>query len=173
MFYATAFDLGCVLDEIEARQPLQYTLTGLFPDSDLRIHFSYSEIEGFGHAPHPTAVANPSYLVARRETSITSVEVPQKERGVLFAVDQRSNPDTIVLRPGGRHGNEVILCGMVGSVSSTPISKQLYKDIAASLRKRFRRQHEFLVGHEASAIWNAGVRLTIGAMAPPNFDLRH
>jgi hypothetical protein len=112
-------------------------------------------------------------LVARRETEITSIEVPQKERGILFSVDQRSNPDTIVLRPGGRHGNEVVLCGMVGSVSSTAISLQLYKDVVASLRKTFRKQHEFLIGPEASEIWSAGVRLTVGAMSPRQFDLRH
>src|SRR5579872_6190383 len=110
MFYATAFDLGSVLTELEAKQSLQYTLIGLFSDNDLRTCFSYSDIDGFGHAAHPTAVANPSYLLALRGTAVISVEVPQRSGGVLFAVDQRSNPDTIVLRPGGRHGNEVILC---------------------------------------------------------------
>src|SRR5262249_28723861 len=103
---------------------------------------------------------------------ISSIEVPQKESGVLFAVDQRSNPDTIVLQPGGRHGNEVILCGMIGTVSSSPISKQLYKDVMTAFRRMFRKQREFLVGHEASEVWNAGVRLTVGAMSPPQFDLR-
>jgi hypothetical protein len=171
MFYATGFDLGSVLAEVEAKQPLQYTLMGLFSESDLRTYFSYSDIDEFGHAPNP--VANPSYLVARRGVEISSIGVPQKEGGVLFSVDQRSNPDTLVLRPGGRHGNEVILCGMIGTVSSTPISKQLYKDVVAEFRKSFRKQRQFLVGHEASEVWTTGVRLTVGALSPPQFDLQH
>jgi hypothetical protein len=100
------------------------------------------------------------------------VKVPQNAGGVLFAIDQRSNPDTIVFCPGGRHGNSVILCGMIGTVSPTPISRRLYKELVMAFSGAFQRQREFLIGQEAAQLWKAGVRLTVGALSPRRFDLR-
>lgn len=172
IFYATAGDLGSVLSPIEAEKPLQYTLTGLFETNQPQTYESCANIPEFGRASHPTAAANRSFLVSHQGTNLLVREVPQKAGGVLFGVDQANNEDTIVLRPAGRYGNNIILCGMMGTVSQSITSKILYDFVGKQLRKNFKKQREFFVGREAFDLWNDGVRLTIGASSPAEFDLK-
>ena len=172
MFYATAGDLGSVLSPLEAEKPLQYTLTGLFETNKPQTYESYANIPDLGRASHPTAAANQSFLLSYQGTNVRVREVPQKAGGVLVGVDQANNEDTIVLCPAGRHGNHVILCGMMGTVSPSVTSKFLYGFVGKQLRKNFRKEREFFVGREAFDLWNAGVRLTIGASSPAEFDLK-
>jgi hypothetical protein len=172
MFYATALDLSSVLSVLEAAKPIQYTTTGLFETKVPQTYSSFTGIPDFGRAIHPTAVANPSYLLSMQGTQIRTREIPQKAGGVLFAVDQAENPDSVVFRPGGRYGNAVILYGTIGTVSQSSESKDLYNFCMKAFRKGFLRQQEFLVGPEAREVWNAGVRLTIGASSPVEFDLK-
>ena len=172
MLYGTALDFGSVLSALEAAQPLQYTLMGMFKVRSPQSYQSYESIPDFGRATHPTAVANRRYLLASGGTRILMREVSQKLGGVLYSVDQLVNEDTIVLRPGGRFGNDVILCGMIGTVSESTVSKELYRLVVSAFRENFRQEREFLIGPEAHAAWSAGVRLTIGALAPSEFDLK-
>jgi hypothetical protein len=172
IFYATAGDLGSVLSPLEAVKPLQYTLTGLFETNIFQTYESYADIPDFGRASHPTAAANRSFLLSYQGTNLRVREVPQKAGGVLFGVDQANNEDTIVLRPAGRHGNNIILCGMMGTVSQSITSKILYDFVGKQFRRNFEKEREFFVGREAFDLWNAGVRLTIGASSPAEFDLK-
>jgi hypothetical protein len=172
MFYATSADLGSVLSPLEAEKPLQYTRTGLFETNEPQTYFSYTNIPDFGRAPHPTAVANPCYLVSLQGTEIHVRAVPQKAGGVFFAIDQLWNDGSIAFSPGGRHRNNVILYGMVGTVSQSAASKALYNIVAKALRKNFLKTQEFFVGPEALHICKSGARLTIGVSSPPEFDLK-
>jgi hypothetical protein len=45
---------------------------------------------------------------------------------------------------------------------------QVFELLAESVRKnfKFKKEREFFVGREAFDLWNAGVRLTIGASSP-------
>lgn len=173
MFYATARDLSSVLSAVEATKPIRYTTMGLFKTKVPQTYSSFTDIPDFGRAIHPTAVANPSYLLSIQGTQIYAREISQKAGGVLFAVDQAENPDSVAFRPSGRYGNAVILYGTIGTVSQSSESKELYNFAVKAFRKGFLRQQEFLVGPEAREAWNAGVRLTIGASSPVEFDLKH
>ncbi|HWY61940.1 MAG TPA: hypothetical protein VNW15_08590 [Rhizomicrobium sp.] len=172
MFYATAADLSAVLSPIETERPLQYTLMGLFETTRSQTHLSYAGIPDFGRASNPTAAANPSYLLSLQGAQLRSRKVLQKAGGILFGVDQSCNADTIVLRPAGKYGNTVILCGMMGTASQAVTSKILYDFVGKQIRKHFKKSQEFFVGREAFDAWNAGARLTIGAPSPPEFDLK-
>ena len=172
VFYATTADINFVLSNLEITERLQYTRAGLLEINRLQSYFSYVDIPYFGRTTHPNAVGNPAYLLSNQSAQISIRDVPQKRSGVLFAIDQLENPDSVVLRPGGNYGNEVILCGMVGTVSRSLASTRLYGLAAKAFRKHFVKQREFLVGPEAREAWNAGVRLTIGASSPMEFDLK-
>ena len=172
MFFATRADIISVLSPLEAVEPLKYTRAGLFETNRPQNYLSYVDMADLGRATHPNAAANSTFLLSSRVVQIKVRNVPQKGGGVLFAIDQLENPDSVALRPGGWFGNDVILYGMIGTVSQSAKSKRLY-DLAKKLfRKHFTKQQEFLVGPEAQQAWKAGARLTIGATSPLEFDLK-
>jgi hypothetical protein len=171
-FYATAVDFGEVLSALEHAKSLQYTLVGLFETENLDTYGSYTAIPDFGRTTHPTAIANPTYLVSMLGNTIFTRRVPQQTGGVLYAVDQRANDDTVIFRPGGNFGNDVILSGMVGTVSQSPLSIDLYKLFARLIRMKFHKYQTFFIGREAMEAGKLGARLTMGANSPKEFDLK-
>jgi hypothetical protein len=172
LFYATASDLVTLLSALESQKDLQYTLTGQFETNTPQTYRSHAEIPNLGLASHPTAIANPSYLVSLRGTTIRTRKIAQKQGGIRFAVDQRLNEDTIVFSPGGRCGSDVLLYGMIGTVSNTSASKTLYNFVARQFREHFEKVREFLIGPEARDLFKAGIRLTSAVSTPSELDLK-
>src|ERR1700730_1137386 len=172
LFYATKQDLAPLLSSLEAQQNLQYTLTGMFDVNRLQTYFSYADIPDFGRVSHPNAIGNPTYLVSLRGTTLRIQEVPQDAGGICFGISQRLNDDTISLCSGGWYGSDVILYGSIGTISNSVASQNLYSFFAKSIRECFEKVQEFYVGPEALNRGKAGVRLTIGASSPTEFDLR-
>jgi hypothetical protein len=174
LFYATAQDLNGVLSALEAQKDLQYTLAGLFKSKELQTYLSYRDIPDLGRAFHRSAVANRRYLVALKGTVLCIRDAPQDSGGVRFAVDLMLNENSIAFSPGGRYGNDVMLYGMVGTLSPAPsaASQSLYAFAAKGFRNDFKRVREYFVGPEAFDLMVAGVRLAADATSPPEFDLR-
>jgi hypothetical protein len=172
LFYATKQDLAPLLSSLEAQRNLQYTLTGMFDVNRLQTYYSYADIPDFGWASHPNAIGNPTYLVSLQGTTLRAHEAPQEAGGVCFAISQQMNDDTIIFSPGGWYGSGVILYGRIGTISSTVTSKNLYSFCAKRFRERFEKVQEFYAGPEALNRGKAGIRLTIGASSPAEFDLR-
>lgn len=174
LFYATAQDLSEVLSSLESQKDLQYTLAGMFDSKELQTYLSYRDIPDLGRAFHRSAVANRRYLVSLQGTALRIRDVPQNKGGVLFAVDLSLNEDSIVFSPGGRYRNDVMLYGMIGALSPPPgaASKNLYTFVAKGFRKDFKKVREYFVGPEALDLMASGVRLTLDATTPPEFDLK-
>ena len=101
-------------------------------------------------------------------------DVPQYSGGILFAVDLMLNGDSIVFSPGGRYSNDVMLYGMIGTLSPPPsvASKNLYTFVAKAFRKDFKKVREYFIGPEALDLMASGVRLAMDATSPAEFDLR-
>lgn len=173
LFYATARDLSGVLSPLEAQKDLQYTLAGLFDSKELQTYSSYREIPDLGRALHRSAVANRRYLVSLKGTELHIRDVPQNSGGVLFAIDLRLSEDGIAFSPGGRHRDDVMLYGMIGTLSPpSAASKNLYTFVAKGFRQNFKKVREYFVGPEALDLMAGGVRLTLDATTPPEFDLK-
>ena len=176
LFYATAQDLSRVLSSLEAHKDLQYTPAGLFDSKELQelqTYFSYRDIPDLGRAFHRSAVSNRRYLVSLKEAALRIRDVPQNSGGVLFAVDLGLNEDSIAFSPGGRYRNDVMLYGMIGTVSPPGVaSKNLYTFVAKGFRENFKKVREYFVGPEALDLMANGVRLAMDATSPPEFDLK-
>jgi hypothetical protein len=82
------------------------------------------------------------------------------------------NDDTIIFSPGGWYGNGVILYGSIGTVSNSVTSKNLCNFFVKAIREHFRKVQEFYAGTDALNFAKRGVRLTIGAASPAEFDLK-
>jgi len=173
LFYATAQDLSRVLSSLEAHKDLQYTPAGLFDSKELQTYLSYRDIPDLGRAFHRSAVANRRYLVSLKGAALRIRDVPQNSGGVLFAVDLGLNENSIAFSPGGRYRNDVLLYGMVGTVSPpSEASKNLYTFVAKGFRENFKKVREYFVGPEALDLMANGVRLAMDATSPPEFDLK-
>jgi hypothetical protein len=86
-------------------------------------------------------------------------------------MDQLLNPDTVRLIPAGLWGEDIVLAGMVDTVSDSPIAQELMKRFNSAFKIQFSKVKGYWVGPEALAFLNAGKRLTIAAQSPPEFDL--
>jgi hypothetical protein len=172
MFYATATDLSPLLSLLETQKNLQYTLAGLFGTNTPQTCLSYVDIPDFGKPKHPTSVANSEYLVSPQGATVRVEDVPQRRGGVLYAVDQLLNQDTIHFGPGGRYQDDVFLYGRIGTASESPMSKGLYDFFTRPFRQRFKRTGAFFLGPEAIDFARRGVRLALSASTPPEFDLK-
>ena len=173
LFCATARDLSGVLSPLEAQKGLQYTLAGMFDSKELQTYLSYRDIPDLGQAFHRSAVANRRYLVSLKGTALRIRDVPQNKGGVLFAIDLSLNEDSIVFSPGGRYRNDVMLYGMIGTLSPpSAASKNLYTFVAKGFRQNFKKVSEYFVGPDALDLITSGVRLTLDATTPPEFDLK-
>src|SRR5580704_15400161 len=163
LFYATAQDLSGLLSSLEVQKDLQYTLAGMFDSKELQTYLSYRDIPDLGRAFYRSAVANRRYLVSLKGTVLRIRDVPQNSGGVLFAVDLMLNGDSIVFSPGGRYSNDVMLYGMIGTLSPPPsvASKNLYTFVARAFRKDFKKVREYFIGSEALDLMASGVRLAM------------
>lgn len=98
-------------------------------------------------------------------------EVPQRRGGTKYAVDQLTNPGTIVLRPSGEYLDEAIIAGMVGTVHADPNAKELYKVFLSLLRSQCQSKKATWVGRCALAAHARGVRLTTRVSLNEEYDL--
>lgn len=172
MFYATERDLTSVLPLLEARKKLQYTPMRRVVSNKARIYLSYADIPDFGQTNNPTAVNNPTYLVALQGTVVQVESIPLKTGGINFAIGQRLNKDTVTLRPGGKYGSDVLLCGSIATVCESEASLSLYDFMVEPYLAHFAQVHEFFLGPEAFNLWKSGVRLTSATTSPAKFDLK-
>jgi len=172
MFFATAKDLAPVLSLLEAEEKLQYTSMRRVESNRPRTYLSYTEIPDFGLANDPAAVMNPAYLVALQGTVVQVESIPQKAGGVNFSIDQRLNGETVILRPGGMCGHDVLLPGAIATVSESAASLELYDFMVKPYLARFVKVQEFFLGPEALELWQSGLRLTTAATSPAEFDLK-
>jgi hypothetical protein len=166
-FFALKADLIPALQEFESPEALKYIRKGRFPSKECESYNRAAEIPNLGLSTAATASASASYLVCVRE-------MPIKIRPVKdgFCIDQLLNPDTIVFIPGGIWDENVVLHGLVGTVSASERSQALMKRFHSAVRRNYLKINAFWVGPEARALLNSGKRLTIAAQSPREFDLR-
>jgi hypothetical protein len=151
---------------------LNYTLCGLFESRQFTSAHSGGALPSLRlPAPHPSAIACPQYLITEVEAPVEVREVPQKAGGVLYAIDQLANPDSIIVQPGGLYPPDVLLHGRVGTVSSTRFAAQLQRAFASAIAEFFEHIRAFYVGHQAHDLWRRGYRLTPSAHSPREYDL--
>jgi hypothetical protein len=171
-FFATADDLLPVLEHIDFKRSLTYTLTGLFKSPLISAVAKGVDIPTLREpAKEPNAINCPSYLVTPLDVAVQVREVPQKSGRMLYAFDQLINPDSITLSHGGFFSPELLLYGRVGTVSDSATAKALYRVFANAIAKQFVGIRAFWVGPGAAELLHQGCRLTAGAHCPKRSDL--
>lgn len=170
-FYATAADLESLLRAIQTEHDIFFVQAGLFesPIQDCRKTLLDSNL---GIATKGDSNHEDTYLISESGISIQNRTVPQHGGGIKYAIDQMINPKTLVFRPGGVFGDNIVIAGYVGTVSQDAASTSLFKLFSKEINRQFVKIKSFHVGKEAYECLKNGWRLTTGEKSPPLYDLK-
>lgn len=143
------------------------------PSSDFPNYKSLLDAPSLGINATGNHTTGDSYLVMREGVRLSVRKIPQRKGGVMYSVDQDTNPKSVVFWPGGLYKNEALVCGHIGTISESSESVDLYDAFCAALLKGFTKIKSYHVGPEALRLLETGWRLvTISVRSPREYDLR-
>jgi hypothetical protein len=168
--FATREDWSSLLASVEDQLAVAYVLGGSCATPPSRIE-SYNHLEDLGEAGSGNASNGQIYLCLANDAEIQTRSVEQRKGGHTKFVDQQSNPDTVVLKPGGRFEGNIIIAGQIGTVSETEWSLRAFSVFQKEVRKQFKKVKSYYVGRDARRLFDEGCRLTANARSPEEYDL--
>jgi len=171
-FFATRSDILPILEEIEKKIPIKYTVAGGFSVTvPLDTFFTSAEDGRVGIPKYPNGLASWGFLITKAESQV-ALSFMQTIYGPRYFVDQLLNPESQTLTPGGTWANDIVLEGRIASVLKTPFSSKVERLFRRLASTKFEKIKAFYVGREAAEILDAGGRLTSAVNANPDYDLR-
>ena len=171
-FFATGCDLAPILQAIEESWPVRYVQTGLFVNPEPPEFATFTTLPNFGSAPTGDQGHEPHYLLVPSTTRIRPRRIPQTAGGVRFAVDYLAGSGIASVRCGGVYGTNCVIAGELSTRADDVEGTAIFNVGARRLRKAFDRVNAYWVGPEASALLEAGARLTGAVQRPTEYDLR-
>lgn len=172
-FYATKEDLIALLQFVESKGALRYTLTGNYLKSEteggIEVFNTGTAIPDLGKASADSSVACDTFLVCKQETPIHLRTAGSD--GERICVDQLANPDSVTFTPGGVRSDDVVLEGRIATASDSAASVSLMKQFRAATRQLFTKVRSRYVGPQALTLLRGGGRLTGAVQSPTECDL--
>jgi len=157
-------DIEEVVGDVKSERDIKLVIAGMFESGVVRVVDSLTQAE----CADPGVIL----LVLERSQQVHVEEVPQRAGGMRYCVDQRLNPGSIVLRPGGMLDDNTLLAGQVGTVSENPLSVELYQAFSKAVRRKFTKVKSYWVGPGAGRLLDQGARLVATRKAPREYDLK-
>jgi hypothetical protein len=171
-FFATKEDLFQAFGPLEELVSLSYVLAGLF-DTPMPERFNgIRMIPRLGESEFGDHARDRRFLIVKTHEPVQVREVPQRRGGTKYAIDQQQNPTSIVLVPGGRFGEGVVISGEISTISEEPGSRQLLATVSKAIKSSFRKVRQDFVGPGADDLLASGWRLTANVRTPSDFDLK-
>jgi hypothetical protein len=174
-FFALKDDLIPVLDVVERKGPLKYTLTGNFLVAEMKgeitVFETGTDIPDLGTASGDQQAACDSFLVCEGNVEIRLRRIRGND-GDRVCVDQLVNADTVTFTPGGIWNGDVVLSGRVATVSDTVVAQTLMRRFKSAIKKTFTKVGAYYIGPNALTLLKSGRRLTDAVQSPPEYDLK-
>ncbi len=159
-FFATPSDLKTVLNDVGKLISLDFVRRGM------------SDTSGICRMQYPFDLAqHESYLIISEGRNITANEVPQRQGGISYAIDQSQNPDSIDFKTGGFYNPTILLPGQMGTISSSCESLKLFEIFERTISKHFNKVMAYYLGAEALEVLDKGCRLTASVKGSSIYDL--
>jgi hypothetical protein len=171
-FFSDPKDLALVLEPIEFNENIKYCETGLLDSSLVREYLSLFEIPNIGYVTVGDWNHCKSYLAYGKNDIIQVRDVPQRTGEIKYAVDQKLNPRSVVVKPGGILTDGVLIAGSIGTISNEPFSVNLFKLFAKLIKKNFSKVGAFYVSPIAKKHLENGWRLVTNDKSPKEYDLK-
>jgi hypothetical protein len=171
-FYVTPNDLTTILENFEATNQIKYYRAGVRSKEELIVLHSIQD-QNAGVAPFGDRNQCPMFLIIPQTHVVNFIEINLYSGETKFPVDQKLNPSSIVLRPGGIYtsGNAIIE-GTCGTIHSDKGSLELFNCFTKKLRLHCKKIGYSYVGTEALEYYSRGWRLTQNISSPKECDLR-
>lgn len=171
MFFAVLDDIMPLLQNIEGTVDRNYYEMGLFDNKDIIHYNSIFDTPNIAFTLSGDRNRIDRYLVMKKGTILSIREVPQKNGGIKYAVDQSINSKSIEIRLGDmyRDAENVIVACRVATISNDDDSNELYKLFSSKIKKDFKRIGAFYVGEKAEEILRSGWRLVTNVQSPKGY----
>ena len=174
-FFALREDILALLNLVEDKGPLNYTLTGNFLIEETKNGISTFdcavEIPHLGIAAGNASTLCEAYLVTERDTPVELRHLKMANNPERICVDQLANADSVILLPGGSWNHNVVIQGHIGTASESESSQVIMRRFQAALKKLFAKVKVFHVGPSAMLCLQEGGRLTNSTRSPREYDL--
>lgn len=171
-FFATRSDLEQVAADVEPHKQLVYFRSGLFEEPIIISYSSMLDLPDLGTAAIGDPNQLPWYLVSELGAELTPQAIPQRRGGIRYAIDQRSNPQSIAFRAGGVVDERILIPGQVGSCTQDVVSAEILSLFFNAIRQTFCKIKSYYVGGHAANILDAGGRLAPNLKAGREYDLK-
>jgi hypothetical protein len=170
-FYALDEDIISIIEAVERDGPLKYVRVGNDVSDRFPEFYRGLDIPNLGKADRDTGSIWEAYIVGAAEFPIEVRGIQAAGGAQRYCVDQVCNPDTVVFRPAGLWGDDIVLNGQVGTASQSLASQALMRRFSAAFSRHFTKVRAYRVGPQAFDLYKAGKRLTISAQSSRDFDL--
>ena len=173
MFFSLMEDIDCLVLEFEAMNKVRYCLVGMHDSEAVPTYSSLRDLPNVGYVTVGDWNRIDTYLISRVSSPVVIRTVPQRSRGVKYALDQRENPQTVEIKLGGIYSaaGNVIVAGRLATVSQDSESLNMYTLLSRLLKTHFRRIESFYVGKHAEEKLYEGWRLVTNSRLPREYDL--
>lgn len=173
-FFATKGDLLSLFLELEAKRQVKYYRAGrILDEPKFQMWLSGADLPKLGKAAGDQAGTCDSFIVLERSSAINVVEQEMVNGTKRCDLDQRTNPDSVILSVGGEWIDGSLISGGLSTASPSAISQRLMRSFQSAIKKKsFTRVQAFWVGPEALGALRSGKRLSYAIQSPPEYDLR-
>jgi hypothetical protein len=161
--YATSEDWRHLLTSVSSQRPLKLVKAGLFATAAAGAADVLDDLDKI----EPFA----GYLVLAGMDQISPRRIPQRGGDPKYAVDQISNPDSIILNVGGMASQDCLVAGQVGTARTEQAAQELHALFEKAIKKQFVRIKSYYVAPLALQLLDSGARLTPTRNSPQAYDL--
>lgn len=133
-FFATSDDLLNIVNDIEQLIEVQYIEAKAYDSKKIIQYSSLKEYESLG-TNQSGEHQSESFLVLLKSDNLIVREVQQVGGGNKYFVDQNNNKDTVIFWPGGTYNEEYLICGHMGTLGDSNISKKIFNIFQKCIKK--------------------------------------
>lgn len=172
IFFMTKDDLLCMLTNVEKSINVKYIENKAYyskdiPYLDSLIDYEYLGISRTGDHQRE------SFFVMEKADELHPEERRQFDGRMRYLVDQSNRPDSVSLWLGGMYGDKFLVCGHIGTISSTDKSKRIFNVFRKFIKAQCKyKSGRYYFSENVKGISDKIRLITINVGQSPEYDLR-
>ena len=140
-FFMTRDDLLCMLQKVEESIGVKYIENKAYYSKNIFVYDSLKDFESLGFNKTGNHQSE-SFLVLNKLDELYLEERQQYDGKMRYLADQSNNVDSVIFWPGGTYQDQFLICGHVGTISTSEKSKKILK----VFQKYIKNQCKYKVG---------------------------